>query len=64
MDTGNEIKRARIHGRIAVAAVFLLLVCLLYFVAGLPLWASTLIALAACVVNSFVLRIEDSSSSR
>jgi hypothetical protein len=63
MDTSNEIKRGRRHGQFAVAALFLMLAGFLYFGADLPLWACFLIAAASVVVNSVVLRVEDSSSS-
>ena len=54
---------AQRYARIALATLFLGLVALLYFLGHLPLWACVLIALAAMVINSFILRVEDGECS-
>ena len=47
------------YAKIALAGLILVIIALLYFIAHLPLWACVLIAVAAMVVNSFALRVED-----
>ncbi len=49
--------------KIALAALFLVLVALGYFLGHLPLWTCVLITLAAIAINSFILRVEDGEYS-
>lgn len=62
MNREREGRRGRIYGLVALGIIFAILVSLGYFVAHLPFWACVLIAFAAMVVNSFLLRVEDSDS--
>lgn len=62
MNREREGRRGRIYGRVAIGIIFSILVALGYFVAHLPFWACVLIGLVAIVVNSYILRVEDSGS--
>ena len=62
MNREREGRRGRIYGLVALGVIFSILVALGHFVAHLPFWACVLIAFGAMVVNSYLLRVEDSDS--